>query len=123
MNTGRSWVEISIPTLLHNFEIYQKSIPSGKTIMAVVKADAYGHGDSVVSKALSDNGVRDFAVSNVDEAMHIRKAGVGGQVLILGYTPIERAKDLVEYNITQALLSEEYAEELSSVGLPIKCQL
>lgn len=69
-------------------------------IMAVVKADAYGHGDMVVDKFLSDNGVHHFAVSNIDEAIHLRKANVEGQILILGYTHIERAKDLVEYGIT-----------------------
>ena len=90
--------------------------------MAVVKADAYGHGDRVVSKLLSDNGLRHFAVSNIDEAIHIREAGVKGLVLILGYTPIARLVDLITYDITQALLSEEYAERLVLTKLPIKCQ-
>lgn len=90
--------------------------------MAVVKADAYGHGDSTVSKYLYDNGIKHFAVSNIDEAIHVRNAGVNGQILIMGYTPIARAKELVDYNITQALLSEEYAEKLVQTGLPIKSE-
>ena len=67
--------------------------------MAVVKADAYGHGDRVVAKFLSDNGVRYFAVSNIDEAIHVRQAGALGQILILGYTPVERAAELIQYDI------------------------
>lgn len=90
--------------------------------MAVVKADAYGHGDKVVAKYLSDAEINHFAVSNIDEAIHIREAGAEGQILILGYTPVERAKDLIRYDITQALLSEDYAEKLASQMQPIKCQ-
>lgn len=90
--------------------------------MAVVKADAYGHGDQVVAKYLSDNGIHHFAVSNIDEAIHIREAGAEGQVLILGYTPVERAEELLQYDITQALLSEDYADRLIATNLPVKCQ-
>ena len=119
---GRSWVEISLPTLLNNLNIYRNNTTSNLEIMAVVKADAYGHGDTVVAKFLSDNGIHHFAVSNIDEAIHIRKAGAEGQILILGYTPLEKAEELIKYDITQALLSEEYAGELVKTGLPIKCQ-
>ena len=104
----RSWVEISLEQLMRNVKIYKAYIPKNAEIMAVIKADAYGHGDQVVGKFLSDNGIHYFAVSNIDEAIHIRKAQVEGQILVLGYTPVERMKDLAEYNITQALLSEEY---------------
>lgn len=58
----------------------------------------------------------------IDEAIHIRNAGAKGQVLILGYTPLERTRDLIEYNITQSILSEEYAEKLAATNLPIKGQ-
>jgi len=61
-------------------------------------------------------------VSNIDEAIHIRNAGVEGQILILGYTPIGRAEDVLRYDITQALLSEEYAESLAENGFKGKCQ-
>lgn len=117
----RSWTIISLKTIQHNLEEYAGHI-SEKELMAVVKADAYGHGDRAVAKYLSDNGVRNFAVSNIDEAIHIREAGAKGQVLILGYTPIDRVEELIDYDITQALLSEDYAERLVITGLPIKCQ-
>lgn len=118
----RCYVEIFLPTLLKNLQIYQEQLPVSTDIMAVVKADAYGHGDRVISKYLSDNGIRNFAVSNIDEAIHIREAGAKGQILILGYTPIDRAGELVKYDITQALLSEEFAEKITETLLPIKCQ-
>lgn len=119
---GRSWVEISLTTLKKNYVIYKSQLPDNMQVMAVVKADAYGHGDAVIAKYLYDNGVRYFAVSNIDEAIHIRRAGVNSKILILGYTPFARARDLVEYDITQALLSEEYAERLSKEKLPVKSE-
>ena len=118
----RSWVEINLSNLCNNLIVYSTHLPSTTQIMAVVKADAYGHGDKVVAKYLSDRGIRHFAVSNIDEAIHIRTAGVEGQILNLGYTPIERADELIEYDVTQTLLSEEYAERLVKTGLPVKCQ-
>ena len=118
----RSWVEIDLIQLKRNYELYKKSQSSNREIMAVVKADAYGHGDRVVAKFLSDNGVRFYAVSNIDEAIHLRQTGVVGQILILGYTPVERAEELIQHDIIQALPSEEYAEMLVVSGLPIKCQ-
>ena len=118
----RSWVEISRKTLLLNCDTYRKLIPSDVKVMAVVKADAFGHGDRVVAKLLSDHGIRHFAVSNVDEAIHIRNAGTEGQILILGYTPVERAEELISLDITQTLLSEDYADKLAATNLPVKCQ-
>lgn len=118
----RCWTEINLKQLKKNYDIYKASIPENMELMAVVKADAYGHGDQRVAKFLSDNGVRNFAVSNIDEAIHIRTAGAEGQILILGYTPIDRSEDLMKYDITQTLLSKEYAQELTGINLPIKCQ-
>lgn len=121
MTGKRSWVEIDLDQLKKNYEIYKSLQPEGREIMAVVKADAYGHGDKEVSEVLSSNGVKHFAVSNIDEALHVRSV-TDGDILILGYTPIDEVQKLVENNITQALLSEEYAEALLSTGLPIMCQ-
>lgn len=120
--SGRCYTEIKLPVLLQNLSTYISSVTDSNEILAVVKADAYGHGDQIVSKCLSDNGIRHFAVSNIDEAIHIRKAGAEGQVLILGYTPVEKAQELISYDITQALLSEEYAYRLADKNLPVKCQ-
>lgn len=118
----RSWIEISIPTLIKNTKLYQNQIQNNSSIMAVVKADAYGHGAVEVSKALQESGITDFAVSNVLEAIELREAGIKGQILILGYTPIEDLELLTKYDITQAIISSDYADDLISSNLPIKCQ-
>ena len=118
----RSWVEINCSCLLRNCDKYCSDTRNLDKIMAVVKADAYGHGDRKIAKLLSEYGIRNFAVSNIDEAIHVREAGAVGQILILGYTPISRAGELIEYDITQTLLSEEYAEKIAETKFPIKCQ-
>ena len=81
--------------------------------MAVVKADAYGHGDAMVAKALSDHGVKLFAVSNIDEAVGLRNAGVDGEILILGYSSPKYANTIYYLNLTQAIVSDEYAKASS----------
>lgn len=118
----RSWIEVNKSIINKNLALYKQQLLDEQEIMAVVKADAYGHGDRVVAKYLSDNGIRHFAVSNIDEAIHIREAGTEGHILILGYTPVERTAELIRHDITQALLSEDYAKRLVSQGLPVKCQ-
>ncbi len=118
----RCWVEIDLQQIYNNCSIYKRLLPSSMEIMAVVKANAYGHGDVVIARILQNFGVKYFAVSNIDEAIHIRNAGIQGDILILGYTPILRATELVRYDIIQALLSEEYAEQIKRTNLPIKCQ-
>jgi alanine racemase len=108
----RSWVEVSLDVLETNYNIYKSQLPTTQEAMAVVKADAYGHGECKVAERLQKIGCKHFAVSNIDEGILLRKAGVKGQILILGYTPISSADDLLEYDITQTLLSEDYAERL-----------
>lgn len=122
--TGRSWVEIDLGQLGRNYEIFKKSRSRDCEVMAVVKADAYGHGDVEVSRTLNGMGVRQFAVSNVLEAITLRRAGIEGEILVLGFTPVEMASCLVEYDITQTLISERYASELLSApgAHTIKCQ-
>ena len=119
---NRSWVEVSIEKLKKNYRIYKDNIPADKTVMAVVKANAYGHGDTKVAKLLNQIGCFHFAVSNIEEAIGLRKADIEGSILILGYTPINQAEQLEKFDITQTLISESYAEALNDTGFKIKSQ-
>lgn len=118
----RSWLEVDLNQIVSNLRIYQQTLPRDVSVMAVIKADAYGHGDARVAKILIDNGVNMFAVSNIDEAVGLRKAGVRGLILILGYTSPIYAKELFEYDLTQVIVSEEYARALSEREFRVKCQ-
>lgn len=121
----RAWAEVSLPQLRKNVEII-RSLNSGSTeIMAVVKADAYGHGDEHIVRCLAnDCGIRYFAVSNLDEAIAVRKFAPQGEILILGYTPPEYAHEISMYNIIQGVVSTEYAEALvQNAPQPIRCHI
>lgn len=116
----RCWTEINLSIIVRNYQIYKNNLPENKKIMAVVKADAYGHGDIEVAAALQKEGVTDFAVATIDEAVKLRQSGIKGQILILGYTPVDKAEKLTEYDITQAIPDQYYAEKLSQKHLPVK---
>ena len=118
----RSWIEINLSQLRANYNIYKKTLKRDTEIMAVIKADAYGHGDVQIARMLSDLSVRLFAVSNIDEAVGLREAGITGEILILGYSSPIYAKTLYDFDLTQALVSEEYAAQLANTGFRIKCQ-
>lgn len=118
----RSWLEINLAQLKRNYLCYKNNLKADAKIMAVIKADAYGHGDVQVARVLYDLGVRLFAVSNVDEAVGLREAGIQGEILILGFTSVYYARTLWQYDLTQALVSEEYAHRLADCGFRIKAQ-
>lgn len=84
-------MEISIDKLKKNYNIYQKNAFE-KTIIAIIKANAYGHGAVKVAQALSEEGCLYFAVSNIEEAIELRNGGIVGEILILGCTPIENGR-------------------------------
>lgn len=118
----RSWVEVNLGQIEKNYRLYKESLPQNVNIMAVIKADAYGHGDAKVATLLSSLGVNIFAVSNIDEAVGLRNAGIRGDILILGYSSPIYAQTLHYFDLTQAIVSEEYALILAKSGYKIKCQ-
>ena len=117
----RSWLEINLAQIRRNYKIFKKNIPDKTLVIAVIKADAYGHGDSIIANALTGLGVNFFAVSNIDEAVGLRNAGILCDILILGYSSPIYAKQLAALDLTQTIVSEEYAEALVATGYKIKC--
>lgn len=107
----RTWCEIDLNALKYNIDTI-RSI-TDKKIIAVVKANAYGHGDIEISTELQNLGIDYFAVSNIDEAIKLREHNINGNILILGYTPVEEAELLSKYDIIQTILGYEYALELN----------
>lgn len=121
----RAWAEVSLPKLRNNYNIIKKLNHPTTDVMAVVKADAYGHGDEKIIRCLAyDCGVRYFAVSNIDEAIAVRKFCPDADILILGYTPPEYAHEISENNIIQGVVSADYAEALvKNTPEPIRCHI
>ena len=120
----RAWAEISLSDLRNNVNVINSMLGANTEIMAVVKADAYGHGEHQVSRCLWESGVRHFAVSNLDEAIEVRKSCPEAEVLILGYTPPEYGQALADNNIIQGIVSSEYAYELAeNTSDNIRCHI
>ena len=115
----RTWAEIDLDAIRHNYRVIRDSLAPGSQVMAVVKADAYGHGAGYVSRALQEAGASWFGVSNLDEAMQIRRAGIVEPILILAYTPPEEAARLAAFRISQAVLTREYAARLSEEAVRV----
>lgn len=122
-SSDRAWAEINMANLRHNVEVIQQVIPDGCQIMAVVKANAYGHGDLPISVELNRIGINAFAVATIDEGVRLRKKGIKGEILILGYTPATRATELSHYNLSQTIVDVEHAKELNGFGKKIKVHI
>lgn len=106
------WAEIDLDALVHNFRLIQeKAAPAA--VCAVVKADAYGHGDGMIARTLAEAGAAWFAVSSLAEARRLRRGGIEQPILILGMTRPECAGALAAEGVTQAVYSLEYARALS----------
>lgn len=119
----RAWAEINLANLRHNVKAIQEAIPDGCKIMAVVKANAYGHGAVSISADLNRIGINVFAVATIDEGIHLRRNGIKGEILILGYTPATRAWELDRYHLSQTIVDVEHARELNRFGKPIRVHL
>ncbi|MBQ9413917.1 MAG: alanine racemase [Clostridia bacterium] len=112
----RTWAEIDLDALRDNFKRIRFATEADCRVMAVVKADAYGHGAVLAAETLEAAGADWFAVSNLDEALQLRDAGITRPILILSYTPPEEAAVLSEADITQTVVSADHAKALSDAA-------
>ncbi|MBW9150865.1 alanine racemase [Clostridium estertheticum] len=110
-----AWAEVDLDKLAHNMREIRR-ITKSKKIMAVVKADAYGHGAIDVAPVLLENGANSLAVAMLSEAMELRRSGIECPIMILGFTPPELIDNLLKYNIEQTVFSYEFAKQLSKMA-------
>lgn len=115
MSNHRVEAVIDLSKIKKNYE-YIKRLAGDSRIMAVVKADAYGHGAAKVSAMLESIGCGYFAVACIDEAAQLRESGIQGEILILGISDTADAKQLRQYDIIQTVNSYAYAQLLSENG-------
>ncbi|MDR2654717.1 MAG: alanine racemase [Oscillospiraceae bacterium] len=108
----RTWAEIDLDAMAGNMGRIRSRLRPETKIMAVVKADAYGHGDIQAARTFAALGISWFGVATIEEAISLRRGGIGGNILILGSTPPEQAALLVEYGVQQTVYSINYAEAL-----------
>ena len=117
----RCYAEVSLKAIGHNIAQVKKRLRPGVKLLAVIKADAYGHGAVRVGKYLEDQ-VDYFAVATAEEAMELREQGIRLPVLVLGYISPEQYSEILDYDITQTVYSLEIAEKLSEASVKAGCR-
>lgn len=119
MSVHNSYVNIDLDAISHNFAAVQNR--AGVPVMAVVKADAYGHGAVPIASLLEPQCAM-FGVSSIQEALELRRAGIGKPILILGHTPVDAYEDAIRQGIRPAIFRPEDGLALSQaaqrLGLP-----
>ena len=116
--TKRTWAEIDLDAIRHNYHAIRSVLPEGCRFLGVVKADAYGHGAVETAKAISD--MTDFfAVATMEEAMELRNAGLKDPILILGYVHPSYYRYAVENDIRLTVFDPEDAYEISGQACSI----
>ena len=113
----RTWAEISLDNLTHNFETIRRQVGPKAKLLGVVKADAYGHGAVRVAKHLERLGAGYLAVSNLDECEELRVNGITLPILMLGFTPADQAERILKNDMTQAVPNLAIAEAYSSTAV------
>ena len=112
------WAEIDLDILANNMKNIKK-LAGNKEVMAVVKADAYGHGALDVAPCLLENGASRLAVAMLTEAIELRNNNITAPIMILGYTPLYLGEDLINYDIEQTIYDLDYAKELSALAISL----
>lgn len=124
-----AWAEIDLNALAHNVKEVCRVKGSKAEVMAVVKANAYGHGAVEVAKTALDNGATRLAVARTTEGIQLREAGIKVPILVLGYTPLEQIPEIIEYGLEQTVYGLDYALKVSQkavqlgVNLPVHIKI
>ncbi|MFP4674583.1 MAG: alanine racemase [Opitutales bacterium] len=112
----RCWAEIDLAAFERNLKHIQKALPEAVRYIAVVKADAYGHGMEPIVRRLMQSGVDYFAVANVNEAAEIRHMGAGWPILALSPLLPEEDPMLLDYDLIATISTQAEAERLDALG-------
>lgn len=105
-----SWVEVDADALANNVQIIRQNLADDVTLMAVVKADAYGHGAVLVARTALANGAEYLGVASMAEAVELRDAGIRAPILVMSYAPAETARQAHQLDITLTVFELEQAE-------------
>ena len=127
MDDSLVWAEIDLKAIAHNVAELRRITQPEARLMAVVKANGYGHGAIEIAQCALQNGAASLGVARLEEGIRIRQAGIQAPILIFGYTLPDRAADLLEYELTPCVYTAASARKLSrtaaSLGKKIKVHL
>lgn len=105
-----SWVEINIENLAFNIKNIKKNTPNGIKLLAVVKADAYGHGAVMIAPTLLASGADMLGVASIDEGVDLRQAKINCEILVLGAVPVWAVESAVKADLSISVFSREHLE-------------
>ncbi|WP_066187461.1 alanine racemase [Gracilibacillus timonensis] len=114
-----SWVEVNLDHIIYNIQQLQNRLPDKTNIYAVVKANGYGHGDVEVARAALAGGADRLAVALLDEALHLREAGITAPILVMGWIRPEDAIIAANDDITVTCFQKEWLQEIQQYALPV----
>lgn len=117
---GRAWIELDTHALRENVNALRALLPEGCALMPALKADAYGHGAVLMARELNAMGVNAFCVACISEGIRLRKHGIKGEILILGYTHPQQFPLLRRYRLTQTVVDYAYALKLNRYGKKLR---
>lgn len=122
-----TWAEIDLACIRHNLLEIRKHLPPTTRILTAVKADAYGHGAVAVSRVAIEAGASYLGVASVEEGIELRQAGIDVPILVMGYTPMNGAAEVVAWDLTQTIFELDSAQALSQaaqkVGRTVKLHI
>ncbi|MCD6581954.1 MAG: alanine racemase [Desulfuromusa sp.] len=118
-----TWAEIDLPALNHNLQQALNLCAAEQRILAVVKADAYGHGAVPVTRALQSFGICDFAVATLEEALELRHAGITDKLLVFGSCFPGQEGAFLQYDLMPTLLDADTALRLNTEAVKQQRQL
>ena len=116
---GRAWIELDRVALRHNVDALRAFLPNSCELMPAVKTNAYGHGAVLISRELNRLDVNAFCVATVQEGAELRRNGITGTILVLGYTHPNDFSLLRRWHLTQTVLDFSYAKVLDRYGKKI----
>jgi len=111
-----AWLEVDLNAIRHNLNRFRRHIGPDVMMMAVVKADAYGHGAAEVARKALATGARFLGVANVDEGIELRQAGIAAPILILSQPPLAMVQTIVRHELTSTVDTMEFALALGEAA-------
>lgn len=118
--TRPAWVEVNLDTLANNINTIKEQITDGTTIISVVKSNSYGYGAVKVVETLIEEGINNFAVATLSEAISLRNHFKDIEILVLGYTPEYLIEESIKNNITMTIYNMESAKEINEISKKLK---
>ena len=110
MEHNRCWIEVSRKACIHNIEAMRNYLPAETKMLAIVKANSYGHDASLLPKVMEEAGISDFGVACVDEAVVLRESGIKGTILILEYVDKKDWQRAIRYSMEKILMNGQRAK-------------